>query len=368
MGLSHELRAELQAEKGELVVEEYIQDETAKVVHHVFQSTKRLTEKEKICLEQVVALQTQCTKESWKNRYETTKAHFEDQASLNVMHDSETQNIIETLGNYVRINKAKLTLLNKLEPDERKTKPITDHQKTKPTTDKQKTKPSGDDRKTKLSADEMAEDSSGTSLLELLSEHINDLIGLTNDSINGKDNLIGEKNRALRVLNIHETNANTKLDMKLKDVLEKAGQELTESRLECIAKEDYAKKLEDQVDELRNEVTHEIEKKEKLIKGLKTNLKLTQDKVAEYQKKVDEQKDEIHMIQIDMQQYKERAEKLEKHRRLGYKAKNKKGMDISKESNLNTSASSTKFPSISDGHASPATSKKTKKRGSAKVH
>ena len=72
--ISSELRVELQLERGQLKIDEYINNEAAKLVHRHFGTTKRISETDKRKLENLVALRTQCTKNIWIKNVEADEA------------------------------------------------------------------------------------------------------------------------------------------------------------------------------------------------------------------------------------------------------------------------------------------------------
>jgi len=60
--LGDELRIELKAEMGELVIDEYVRKEASELIHIHFDGKKRFSEREKNILEGLIAQRTQCAK------------------------------------------------------------------------------------------------------------------------------------------------------------------------------------------------------------------------------------------------------------------------------------------------------------------
>ena len=163
-----------------------------------------------------------------------------------------------------------------------------------------------------------AEAHEGRILVRELDTKIQDMLQLTSHALQYRDKLRDERARALRVLNYSDPNS--PLYALLRDALEKARRELETAQREARMKEEEARRLGEQVDALRLAVESEVASKDEKVHHLNNHLEKSKERVQELKDDIARMRAELRAHQAELNEYKTRAELLEKHRRLGYRA------------------------------------------------
>lgn len=107
--LGEELRVELLVEKHQLEVDEYLRKEAAQLVHRFYGSNKKLSEKEKKRLEDLIAVRAQVAKEVWRRNMESSKKSLDSQAIAKKERENKLEGLIDNVENFVETQKKKIS-------------------------------------------------------------------------------------------------------------------------------------------------------------------------------------------------------------------------------------------------------------------
>ena len=317
--LADELRAELKYEKDELALDEHVEKESSILVFREFGASRRLSKPELKHLEKLVAKRTQCAREIWRTPLMKAVEELHKERDLNWDRDGYLRKINEKTVNFVRIQRARLksegTVLNKS------------------LTGSGEIQENGNNERAEKKKG--LEKMSGRMLMEVLEGHLNSLLELTARALLERDGLADEKTRALKILDLPGKAAyltlqlpckldrmaplvsqlvlhnfresfcvfnpcmwkrtgfskrkqissgveiwldsiseipNTKLDVKLREAMEAAENQLTETEQKLRSKEKTAVALEEQLNDLRKETNNEIQNKQRRIQELQQSL------------------------------------------------------------------------------------------------
>ena len=114
------------------------------------------------------------------------------------------------------------------------------------------------------------------------------------------------------------TGPTAKLDVELELALQKVGVELAAKQKEVEAKETKAQELTDEIGRVKRQAQVTLLSKDQVLQTMTTHLSHAHNKVRELQAEMENMRREMQEVQAETDVWRQKCEKIEKTRRLGY--------------------------------------------------
>ncbi|KAK2142541.1 hypothetical protein LSH36_940g00031 [Paralvinella palmiformis] len=291
--LKSELVAEVKAERGEMKIDDYIDRECGLLVYKEFGNCKRLSEGQKKDMQHLVAKKTQCTKEAWRSQLVKTEEALAYENELNREKDEHIGTLIDRISEFVRINCSRLHTIGRRCSSTSSMSTV-----------REVTQNCSD------------EENGNRPFLERLDELIDNLQNLISVVLFERDGLLEERHRSFHLLSVTEPAA--KLDREIELALHDADRRLEESQREVEHYESKIRALESELSADRIKWQREVEQRDITIRTLRGHLDKCHDKIRDLNEMMENLQQELANTKDELAKYRNKAELLEKNRRLGY--------------------------------------------------
>lgn len=265
-------------------MEDYINKETGILVMKEFGSSKRLSEMEKRDIHDLVAKRTQCTKEVWRRQLEKTKDALDGQHSVNRLRDEKVRGMISKIRDFIDIHQSRL-----------------------------RGRGVGAESSVKAEPNEEEED---RPLVDILCDLVTELREMTSQSLSDRDNISGEKSRALAIIGVKDPTS--KIDKELGKTVENTTRQIQTAENDVRSRDQKIHQLNEEITTMRSDLEAEMDRKDKNIQNLNAHLNSCHDRIRQLGDEIERLLRELEDTKDDLKELKGKSMLLEKSRRLGY--------------------------------------------------
>ena len=110
--ISDELQSDLVAERGDLIIEDYIAREASMIVHRKFGTSKRIAEIDKREITELLAQRAQASKEAWRRQLDKVRGDLNETSYLKENEGEMVRLLLEKIEDFMRVQKIKINIHN----------------------------------------------------------------------------------------------------------------------------------------------------------------------------------------------------------------------------------------------------------------